>query len=246
VDVGVVFWDFDGTLAWREMLWRGSLIAALDEVHAGHAITADMVRPGLRDGFPWHRSDVSHRHLDTAQRWWADLRPLLVGAYQQAGVTQETAEAAAALVPRTYLDPRFWSVFPDSRPVLAGLREAGWRHVILSNHVPELPRLVADLGLDDLVEDVITSAETGYEKPHPEMFAVALRRSGSPARAWMVGDNPVADVAGAEAAGLPAILVRQHPSADLHAAAHTILTAGAVTSPGRSSSPRPPGSAGSA
>jgi hypothetical protein len=37
-------------------------------------------------------------------------------------------------VPRTHLDPRFRTVFPDSRPALAGLREAGWRHVILSNH----------------------------------------------------------------------------------------------------------------
>lgn len=32
----------------------------------------------------------------------------------------------------------------------------------------------------------------------------------------MVGDNPAADVAGAEAAGIPALLVRGADAADLH------------------------------
>ncbi|MFF7472762.1 HAD hydrolase-like protein [Streptomyces sp. NPDC008092] len=31
--------------------------------------------------------------------------------------------------------------------------------------------------------------------------------SGRPPRTWMVGDNPVADIAGARAAGIPGILV---------------------------------------
>ena len=33
----------------------------------------------------------------------------------------------------------------------------------------------------------------------------------------MVGDNPVADVAGAQAAGIPAVLVRQEGPAELRA-----------------------------
>ena len=64
------------------------------------------------------------------------------------------------------------------------------------------------LGLSDLVERVFTSAVIGYDKPHPEAFRHALRESGDPATRWMVGDNPVADVAGAEALGIPAVLIR--------------------------------------
>ena len=94
-------------------------------------------------------------------------------------------------------------------PVLERLRAQGWQHAILSNHVPELPSLVEALGLSRLVEPVITSAATGYEKPHPEAFALALHLCGRPRQVWMVGDNPVADVAGAEAAGIPAVLVRR-------------------------------------
>jgi putative hydrolase of the HAD superfamily len=208
---GVVFWDFDGTLAVRDGMWRGCLIAALDQVHPGHTVTDDMLRARLRDGFPWHRPDEPHTHLSTADLWWAALSPLFVAAYVQAGLECAVAEQAAALVPAVFSAPAYWTVFADTRPALRQLGDVGWRHVIVSNHVPELPRLVADLGLSDLIGDVITSATTGYEKPNPQMFACALRRTGQPRRAWMVGDNPTADIAGAERAGIPGLLVRAEP-----------------------------------
>jgi putative hydrolase of the HAD superfamily len=58
---------------------------------------------------------------------------------------------------------------------------------------------------------VLNSAVTGFEKPHPRAFALALASAGQPAVAWMIGDNPVADVGGAVATGLGAILVRTSP-----------------------------------
>lgn len=73
----------------------------------------------------------------------------------------------------------------------------------------------------------MTSARTGYEKPNPKMFAAALALAGTPERVWMVGDNPTADIAGAQAAGIPSILVRNAsdaggPPLTLHDAAATI------------------------
>jgi len=60
----------------------------------------------------------------------------------------------------------------------------------------------------------ISSALIGYEKPHPEAYAIGLRATGGADEVWMVGDNPVADVQGAEAAGIPAILVRREGKAE--------------------------------
>jgi putative hydrolase of the HAD superfamily len=99
-------------------------------------------------------------------------------------------------------------VFPDSAAALALTAAAGWRNVIVSNHAPELADLVRDLGLGAHVHEVITSARCGYEKPHPAIFELGRRAAGNPATAWMVGDNPVADIAGAARAGIPGILVR--------------------------------------
>ena len=78
----------------------------------------------------------------------------------------------------------------DSRLALTQLRELGWRHVVLSNHVPEFEEIVICLGLDDLLDTVITSATTGFEKPHPEAFAAGRRAAGDASTVWMVGDNP--------------------------------------------------------
>lgn len=205
---GVVLWDFDGTLAWREGLWRSALVSALDEVSPGHGITGDMVRPGLKDGFPWHQPDIGHPHLATSETWWAHLVPVFESAYGRVGVDADIASIAARLVSRIYSEPLHWSVYSDTEPALRRVRAAGWRNVILSNHVPELPRLVTDLKLHILVDDVITSAASGFEKPNREAFRTALDRSRQPRNVWMVGDNPIADIAGAEAVGIRSLLVR--------------------------------------
>ncbi|MFI5884541.1 HAD hydrolase-like protein [Streptomyces sp. NPDC051554] len=50
-----------------------------------------------------------------------------------------------------------------------------------------------------------------------------LDRAGSPERVWMVGDNPVADVAGAQALGIPGILVTPGRDDGLRPAVRRIL-----------------------
>lgn len=219
----VVLWDFDETLVSRPGKWTSALIEALTEVDGEHVIGPEDVRPGLRGGFPWHRPDESHVHLDSPQAWWDSVAPVLVRAYELAGVEKETAVAAAARVRHCYPDPSRWTVFADSLPAMTRLAEAGWRQVIVSNHVPELPDLVRALGLDAAVDEVLTSAVTGYEKPNPQMFRMALELAGNPERVWMVGDNPVADIEGATRAGIPALLVGARGGITMAQAADRIL-----------------------
>jgi putative hydrolase of the HAD superfamily len=219
--VRAVLFDFDGTLAYRTRgMWSATLLAALDEVCPGHGVTRDDLRRGMNDRYPWSTPDVGHSHAD-ADAWWAAIAPMLSGACVGAGIAPEAAERAATTFRTLYLDPACWTVYDDVAPALALLD--GWRHVIVSNHVPELPDLVAALGLPfDLV---VTSAAVGWEKPNPRIYAAALALAGEPDVAWMVGDNPVADVAGAEAAGLRAVLVRTDGAPGLVEAAEHILRA---------------------
>ena len=78
----------------------------------------------------------------------------------------------------------------------------------MSNHVPELQDIVEGLRLAELIDESLSSAVTGYEKPNPKAFALGREAAGDPDEIWMVGDNPHADVLGAESVGIPAILVR--------------------------------------
>ncbi len=241
----MILWDFDGTLAHRPGMWRGCLVETLDEHASGHGIDPEQLRPFLRDGFPWDSPDVPHPELCEPDAWWAHVEVLLAAAYDGAGIEPRHAAELAGRVRARYVDPtRVWELFPDTRPVLERLREDGWRHVVLSNHVPELPEIAAGLGLTPLVEHIVSSAATGYEKPHPEAFRLALALCGNPEEVWMVGDNPLADVAGAEAVGIPAVLVRtlrepaKRVAADLYEAAATI-TGTPIARPAAAPGPHP-------
>ena len=204
-----LLWDFDGTLAHRPGMWRGCLIEVLDEHEPDHAATAEAIAPFLRDGFPWHRPGQPHPELCDPNAWWTHVERLFERAYCRVGLPPERAAELARLVRPRYVDPRKgWQLFADTIPVLTTLRRAGWQHVILSNHVPELPAIVEGLALAPLIYTVVTSAATGFEKPHPQAFAGAVAASGATAPVWMIGDSYTADVIGARDAGIPAILVR--------------------------------------
>jgi putative hydrolase of the HAD superfamily len=228
----VVFWDFEGTLAARAGIWSQCLVDVLDRLRPGHPFTRHQFAPGLRDGFPWHAWHRPHPELADPDAWWEALAPLLVRACRAVGLSAGDAASVAAAVRTCYVDPAYWTVYPDVRPALGELRAAGWRHAIVSNHVPELPQLVGRLGLADLFDAVLTSATTGYEKPHLRMYEAAREAMGQPRAAWMVGDNPVADVEGAEANGIPSILLRtaapgvRRQAMDAQDAAHIILDVG--------------------
>lgn len=204
----VVICDFDGTLAYRRGHWPDCLVEILDEHLPGHGRTADAFRARMHRGFRWHEWETEHERITEPRAWWAPVEAIAASAFVETGFSTADAERLAARLPEIYLRRGRWSLFADSCDALALTRAAGWTNVVLSNHCPELPALLSSLGLDGLVERVFNSATSGFEKPHPEAFRGAIAALGSPRQAWMVGDQPRADVEGAEAVGIPAILVR--------------------------------------
>jgi putative hydrolase of the HAD superfamily len=99
--------------------------------------------------------------------------------------------------------------FREVAGVLAALRAAGLRLVVVSNWDVSLHAALAAAGLAPLLHGAVSSAECGAAKPAPEIFARALELAGgmAPAEALHVGDDLDADVGGARAAGIPARLV---------------------------------------
>jgi putative hydrolase of the HAD superfamily len=211
---GVIFWDFDGTLAHRPGMWGRCLLETLDEHEAGHGIGEENLASFLKDGFPWHAPDVPHPHLADAEAWWGQVEPVLSRAFKGVGYGTARSAELARLSRSRYVDgKRGWRLYDDSKEALSRLQDEGWRHAILSNHVPELAGIVESLGLMGSLFAIVNSALTGYEKPNPEAFSIARRIVGFPDAIWMVGDSITADVLGAEAVGIPAILVRREDPA---------------------------------
>jgi putative hydrolase of the HAD superfamily len=108
------------------------------------------------------------------------------------------------------LDALRFKAHPDALETLPLLRARGIVLVVVSNWDISLAPVLQSLGLQGLLDAVLTSAEVGHPKPAPEIFRAALARVGvSPEQALHVGDSFEEDVAGARAAGVFPVLLRR-------------------------------------
>lgn len=177
--------------------------------------------------------------LDNFEAFMHEFRVLTSQAWQAARTSLRApnlglvlVEAANALgVPRERLDPRRcleaynWgavagtAMFPEVPEVLRLLHETGIKIGIVTNAYQ--PMWIRDVEikqhglLDYFPACRISAADVGYLKPHPSIFQTALDCLGTrPHETVFVGDDPEADIAGAQAAGLQAVLriSRRQPS----------------------------------
>lgn len=101
-----------------------------------------------------------------------------------------------------------FAAYADAAPALRELRAAGVRLVAASNWDCSLPSVLGRVGLAPLLDGVVSSAVAGAAKPDERLFRAALEAAGvEPARAVFVGDSLERDVAGAQAAGMRALLL---------------------------------------
>ena len=108
-----------------------------------------------------------------------------------------------------FRDIHTWSkVLPDTIPTLKKLKSSGYYLAVISNSDGSVESELQRVGLAEYLEFVIDSSVVGVEKPHPEIFQIALERSGiKPGEAVYVGDTYPTDIGGAELAGLRGILI---------------------------------------
>jgi putative hydrolase of the HAD superfamily len=93
---------------------------------------------------------------------------------------------------------------------------ATWRLAIVSNADATLRARLSDgLGIIDLFDDVVCSAEVGCAKPEAEIYALACRRLGVPAAACVFVDDHEPNVRAAEAAGMRGVQYRVDHGDDL-------------------------------
>ncbi|MFD3542076.1 HAD family hydrolase [Streptomyces sp. NPDC058662] len=162
------------------------------------------------------------RALEAAVARLADRHHLGVDAYEavlarlteRAGVEDFSvvrsryglAVSAEGLWQEYVADMAATSVCPDE--VLDGLdelRARGWRVGVVTNGAADIQGAkLRATGIAPRVHGVCVSAELGFRKPDPRIFAAAAGRCGAaPERGgWMVGDDPVKDIVGGRSAGL--------------------------------------------
>ena len=101
---------------------------------------------------------------------------------------------------RAYIDTA--RLFPHVMDFLDDLRLADIPAVIVTDLTAEIQlRKMIALDLDSRIDWIVTSEESGHDKPHAASFELALAKLGGvEGPVWMIGDNHQCDLIGAKRA----------------------------------------------
>ena len=201
----------------------GTLIRVADPVGETYSrIACDMganlspvaLNAAFRDVFPSMPAmafpDLPESAIVDAERaWWRDLVERVV---QHAGGIGAFDEYFETLF-RHYAGASAWRLYPESLRVLKSARARGLRIAVVSNFDSRLLPILRELGIEDLVDNVIYSTGCGAAKPDKRIFDHAMESLGStPETTLHVGDNLRADYHGATAAGMAAVYLNRRGS----------------------------------
>jgi len=158
------------------------------------------------------RPAIDDPREDDDKGWWLELVDRVVD--QVAPRTSELDrdaffEAAYA----HFAEAGVWELYPDVIEILETLRPR-FELAVVSNFDGRLRMILEHLGVSQYFSHVFLSSELGADKPDPLIYQRALTLSdAAPNETLHVGDDPVRDWQGAEAAGISVFrLERPHNS----------------------------------
>ena len=144
-----------------------------------------------------------HPELDHDDEIWFEFTEQIVLGM---GGTQPASYACAVEITRGWERHENFELYEDTLPVLAELRRAGLKIGLVTNSARDVEAFARHHSLD--VDATIGSIGHGKTKPHASIFAAILERLAvEPAAAAMVGDTVEADIEGALAIGMRAVLI---------------------------------------
>lgn len=110
------------------------------------------------------------------------------------------------LVVNTQNSANWDQILPGTREALERIRRQ-YAIAVISNADGKIDAVLERCGICDCFACITDSGNVGHEKPHPEIFAAALREMrADPAESLYVGDVYSVDYVGARNAGMQAVL----------------------------------------
>jgi putative hydrolase of the HAD superfamily len=192
--VRAVFFDVGGTLL-RPWPSVGALYAAAAQRH-GLSRTAEQMERAFHESW----AALKRPGLTVSRKdWWRELVFRTLGQENETCFRELFEQFARA---------EAWQVFPDVEETLREARARGLHVGVISNWDERLHPLLQEIGLARWFDSMTISCEVGAEKPDARIFQAALQAAKvSAGEALHIGDSFNEDVRGAEAVGMPVMLI---------------------------------------
>ena len=198
-----IFWDLDHTI------WDYSTNARLTifELYEKHGINEKM----------HHSPDTFHKtyckHNDLA---WEHYRNGIIDktilrqrrfkdTFLELGVEPDTIYE---IFETEFVEicPTKGHLIPGAREVLMLFNSKFEQHIITNGFKETQGVKIRTSGIDHFFKTITNSEDTGYQKPHPEIFKLAMQAAGANIQnSLMIGDNYEADILGAYNAGMKCV-----------------------------------------
>lgn len=171
----------------------------------GAAVGLPLTGAGLAEGRSIAARSMERARATNRERAAAYLEALFLAA----GVPAARLDKVRDTLTRLHAEGHLWTgIAADTHDALARLRGAGLRLGVVSNSDGRVEEALEASGLRGYFDVVVDSTLAGVEKPDPAIFRAALEVLGVRAsEALYVGDLYDVDVIGANAAGIPAVLL---------------------------------------
>lgn len=204
-----IFFDAGNTLMYprvdqlAEEITREGRPATAEDFYAAERTAKQALDEWL---WPQIRRGEVPRTIDL--RYWTEYLTALMVRLQ---VSEADRPALMPRVANAFRQITFWSqVGSDTPAFLESLRARGFFLGVISNSNGTIGEQLERLDLARFFSVIIDSHHVGVEKPHPEIFQIALERAPEniePSQTVFVGDTNATDVGGAQLAGLRGILI---------------------------------------
>jgi putative hydrolase of the HAD superfamily len=138
---------------------------------------------------------------DDDKGWWRELVDQVIDQVAPR-MSELDRDAFFEVAYSHFAEAGVWELYPEVIEVLGILRPR-FNLAVVSNFDGRLRMILEQLGVSQFFSHVFLSSELGADKPDPLIYHRALKLSRlAPIEVLHVGDDPVRDWRGAEAAGL--------------------------------------------
>jgi len=205
-----LYFDFDNTLGHRKNgMWSYSLLSILKNEGYDHINLEEISLLMHQNRFSWNYPEIPHKKLFRGKTWWEYHNDSMKNILIELGVNKERADLVSKQIKDEYLKLSEWELYDNTIDMLERSKELNYNNYIISNHVPELRKLLQELDVIKYFDDIFNSGELGFEKPNNKIYQYALDNSEKSDINIMIGDNYKADILGSIEVGFKAIFVRK-------------------------------------